>query len=380
MYRRAAVLLVPVTLAAIAYHAPVRAPVRDPEPILAPADTSFARLIDRLSEPGGFFDSDNLISNEASYLHVMGVLRRRGVQGGAYVGVGPDQSFSYIAEIRPEIAFIIDIRRDNLLHHLLFKALFANARNRTEYLALLFAREPPADIERWTGRELDDVVTWIDRQSPDEEQFATTADRIRRTVESFGIPLDSTDYATIRRFHRAFFAAGLGLRFTSRGRSTRSYYPTYRDLLLETDLEGTRANYLADEERFRVVKDLEARDRIIPVVGNLAGDHALAAIGDEVRRRGLVVSALYTSNVEYYLMLDRIFEHFAATVAESLPYDDTSVLIRSYFGRGWPHPQNLRGYYATQLAEPLSSFVEEQRAGGYTSYAELVSRNVLENR
>jgi hypothetical protein len=34
-----------------------------------------------------------------------------------------DQSFSYIAAIRPAVAFMIDIRRDNLLMHLMFKAL-----------------------------------------------------------------------------------------------------------------------------------------------------------------------------------------------------------------------------------------------------------------
>src|SRR5919109_3135190 len=66
---------------------------------LAPTevDSAFARLIQRLSEPGGYFDSDNLISNETSYLHVLDRMREFGAQGGVYVGVGPDQNFSYIA-------------------------------------------------------------------------------------------------------------------------------------------------------------------------------------------------------------------------------------------------------------------------------------------
>ena len=95
-----------------------------------PADSAFARLVQRLSEPGGYFDSDNLISNETSYLHVLDGMRRLKVQGGAYIGVGPDQNFSYIARIRPTTAYIIDIRRDNLLLHLLFKALFARSTTR----------------------------------------------------------------------------------------------------------------------------------------------------------------------------------------------------------------------------------------------------------
>ena len=98
-------------------------------------DTTFAGMVARLSEPAGYFDSDNLISNETSYLHAVSHLRAGGVKGGAYIGVGPDQNFSYIAAIRPTIAFMIDIRRDNLLMHLMFKALFERSQNRFEFLS-----------------------------------------------------------------------------------------------------------------------------------------------------------------------------------------------------------------------------------------------------
>jgi hypothetical protein len=49
----------------------------------AQQDSAFGRLVARLSEGGGFFDSDNLISNETSYLHVLGAMQARGVTGGA---------------------------------------------------------------------------------------------------------------------------------------------------------------------------------------------------------------------------------------------------------------------------------------------------------
>src|SRR5690349_10221818 len=78
---------------------------------LAQAPLPFAQTIARLSEPNGYFDTDNLISNESSYLQVIPDLARRGVRGGAYIGVGPDQNFTYIAATRPAIAFIVDIRR-----------------------------------------------------------------------------------------------------------------------------------------------------------------------------------------------------------------------------------------------------------------------------
>src|SRR5262245_57598047 len=92
-------------------------------PTLAAATPPFAEMVGRLSEPGGDFGGDNLISNEQSYLHVMPALAQARVSGGAYVGVGPDQNFSYIAQVKPEIAYLIDIRRDNLLLLLLFRAI-----------------------------------------------------------------------------------------------------------------------------------------------------------------------------------------------------------------------------------------------------------------
>src|SRR2546421_11844598 len=65
---------------------------------------AFAALSLRLSEPGGYFDSDNLISNETSYQHVLIKMRELAVAGGAYIGVGPDQNFTYIARLRPRPA------------------------------------------------------------------------------------------------------------------------------------------------------------------------------------------------------------------------------------------------------------------------------------
>jgi hypothetical protein len=40
-----------------------------------PRPTAFASLVDRLSERPDYFDTDNLISNERSYLHIAPDLR-----------------------------------------------------------------------------------------------------------------------------------------------------------------------------------------------------------------------------------------------------------------------------------------------------------------
>src|SRR5215210_2847962 len=146
--------------------------------IAQPTAQSFAARVERLSEEGGDFDTDNLISNERSYLDVIPALKAAGVSGGAYIGVGPDQNFSYIAQIRPAVAFIVDIRRDNLLLHLLFKALFSLSRTRVEYLALLFGRAVPADLLGWRDSPIDRLVQYINRPALDAKSLGSTRLRL----------------------------------------------------------------------------------------------------------------------------------------------------------------------------------------------------------
>jgi hypothetical protein len=343
-------------------------------------ESTFARLIAQLSESGGYFDSDNLMSNEASYLHVLGRMRTLGVTGGAYLGVGPDQNFSYIAQVRPRIAFIIDIRRDNLLQQLLFKAAFTRGRSRAEYLALLFGRAAPAEPQRWEASTIEDLVAWVDSTPPSPGAAAAAQTAILSTVRAFEVPLDERDLETIARFHRTFIDAGLDLRYTSHNRPPRAYYPTYRQLLLERDLTGKQGSYLASEADYRFLKSLQERHLVIPVVGDLGGEHAVAAIGRLIAERGEKVSAFYTSNVEQYLMRDGVsFDRFAANVRR-LPRDQRSVIIRSYFGGGFyrQHPNAVPGYYSTQLLQTLDSFVAEHEVGGYQTYRDVVTKHVLE--
>jgi hypothetical protein len=362
-----------------------------PEPAAATAlepipDTQWVRLVVELSEPGGYFDTDNLISNESSYLHVLGPMDRLGVRGGAFIGVGPDQSFSYMAHQRPALAFIVDVRRDNLLHHLLLKALFHEADRRVEYLGLLLGRsvpgrppgEPASGSDPWLEA---DPARLLDALSaspggPGSVEAREAWERLRGRILSFGLPLEPEELATIERFHATFVGAGGGLRFTSHGRPPRPYYPTFGQLLSETDLEGRRGSYLATEEAFRFLDALQEGNRVIPVVGDLAGPSALRAIGAEVEARGLTVRALYTSNVEYYLVRAGTFAGFSSSLA-SLPVDRWSVLIRSVFPNAARHPDAVPGYYSTQTLVRLEDVQDALATGGYAGYRDLVTRDAV---
>jgi hypothetical protein len=302
-------------------------------------NTEFVQLIVAFSEPSGFFDTDNLISNETSYLHAIDRLREPGISGGVYVGVGPGQNFSYIGQMRPRIAFIVDIRRDNLLQHLLYKTLFALGGTRVEYLCLLTGRSAPDNPQEWQDRSVAELVEYVDGRSADVDVVSGARSAI---FESFNRP-------------------------------PRRDYPTLRQLLLETDRAGSHANYLADEDAFRFLQSLESRNLIVPVVGDLAGPHALKAIGRYVADAGESVSAFYTSNVEFYLMRQGGFVQYTENV-KSLPVDERSVIIRSYFNRGFSRtlPEHVPGYNSTQLTQNISEFVSAYESGSYRTYWDLV--------
>ena len=314
----------------------------------------FSALVARLSEPGGYFDSDNLVSNETSYLHVIPALHALEVRGGVYLGVGPEQNFSYMAEIKPDLAILIDIRRDNMLLHLLLKAMFETARNRMEYLCLLYGRPAPRDPLRWTGAPLEDLLTYLDITPGDSAVFAKDHAALLERVGRYGVQLADSDRATLARFHEEFFRSGLEIPFPSRGRSSRPGYPTERQLYLATDLDGRQQSYLATEDRFRTVRDLERRDRVVPVVGDLSGQVAMPAIAKYLAERGLRVSAFYVSNVEMYLFRSGTFSRYAENM-RALPSDPGSVIVRSVFGRGmpWGGPGGAGG-----LAPPVQMSVQ----------------------
>jgi hypothetical protein len=339
------------------------------------SDSSFAALVARLSEAGGYFDSDNIISNEASYLQIASQLAKVGTHGGVYVGVGPDQNFSYLALIRPSIAFMLDIRRDNMLEHLLFKSIFAQSRNRLEYLCRLFGKPVPADIDVWNNRSASLIIGYLQQTPTDSASVQAYRRASNDRITGFHVALDARDRATIDRYRAEFVADGLETRYSSLGRNNRLDYPTFGQLMLATDRAGKAIGYLADEDAFQFVRSMELRDRVVPVVGNVAGDKAVKAIGAYAREHNLKVSAFYLSNVEQYLITrDGGFDEYAANI-RALPHDSTSVIIRSYFGRfGVAHPLFTpgRGTISASMIERLDSFLKRVRAGEIRTYPDLV--------
>ncbi len=328
--------------------------------------SEFVRWVRELSEDGGYFRDDSFTSNETGYLHVMGKLGTLGVRGGAYVGVGPEQNFSYIAKIRPEIAFVVDIRREMLIQHLMYKAIFHHARDRAAFMALLFSKEASD-----SGRSLADLLDAIAAGAATHERFTANLATIRETIEiAFQFPLAPSEAQSLEHVYRAFWQAGPAI----------SYGPGFarlRDLLLESDLDGKQASFLANEADYAFVRSLHQDNRVIPLVGDFAGASALAGVAEFLAQQGIALSAFYTSNVEEYLFQDRTFGKFADNVGK-FAISDRSVFVRSLRG-GWAerHPENDRGYARISLVGEVAPFLQDYRDGASSNYWKLITRNCL---
>jgi hypothetical protein len=332
-------------------------------------------LILKLSEPEGYFDSDNFVSNEAAYLRVLPALRRMGVKGGAYLGVGPDQNYSYMAETLPEIAFIIDIRRQNLLQHIYYKALFQLSANRIEYMERLFGRQlrRHRNPERATIGEL---LRLTDEAAvrPDFQKLKLA--EAENLIRSWDLGLSSGDLTSISYIARAFMQGGPDMKFTSYNRPPHSHHPSYRGLLMETDSQGMQTNYLAEEERFRAIKRLHHANRIVPLVGDFGGEGAVHRTAIELRRRGVEVSCLYISNVEFYLFRGDHWSNYVTNLRD-LPWSLNGCIVRSYANVWQPHPAQIPGYYMSTLVQPAKSFLANEAGGVNVTYWDMVTRDNL---
>ena len=327
------------------------------------SDAEYWKLLSDVSEPGGHFRlEDNYTSNEMEVGQLATALRARHVAGGVYLGVGPEQNFTYIAAIRPRMAFVVDIRRQAVTQHLMYKAMFEMARDRAEFVSLLFARPRPANVDAATPIqrlwELYDAVPSDSAMA--RANYARVVERITRT---HGFPLTAEESAQLRRVFDAFVSYGPGITtrggpdFRGGGRGFSALTGSSLDSL------GQPQSFLSSEENYRFVKSLHERNLIVPVSGDFAGPNAIRAIGAYVAEHGAVVSAFYVSNVEQYLFMDGKQHAFYDNVA-ALPVDSASVFIRPYSMR-----RRMGGGDggATRSLCPIAPFLRAVAAGAVTS-------------
>jgi hypothetical protein len=329
----------------------------------------FLALSGALSEPNGYFQSDNLVSNETQFQHVMPELTRVARPGRVYIGVGPEQNFSYVAAVQPAMVFIVDVRRGNLHLHLMYKALFELSADRAELVARLFSKKRPEGLTRESSAQ--EIFAAFDKVETTQELYkvnlAAIADHL---VKARGLRLSDDDLKGIEYVYYQFFWYGPSIQYWSTGGNGRGgrTAPTFADLMTADDGAGKPRSFLASEDRFAFVKALEEKNLVVPVVGDFGGPKALRGVGAYVREHGGMISAFYLSNVEQYLGRNGTWGQFCGNVA-TMPLDESSTFIRSV--------RNGNFVPGVGLDSELGNMVSETKSCTMTGAARVLFRSGL---
>ena len=338
------------------------------------SDEAFWKLITDFSEPGGSFVSDNFVSNELAFHDVLTTLAEGRKPGGVYLGVGPEQNFTYIAALMPKIAFIFDIRRQNMTEHLTYKALFEMSADRAEFLSRLFSRPRPADLSKDSSA----VVLFNAYQAvpPDPSLLDETLNAVKqRLVTVHGFKLTPDDETAIGYILRAFYTGGPNLTYSGPRISGRTILPSYEELMTDSDSNGKPRSFVATEENFQIVQQLQKDNLIVPIVADFGGPTAIRSVGEYLREHGATVSAFYVSNVEQYLFMSDSWKRFYANVA-MLPLDSKSVFIRPLINIGGgtytASPVFRSGFRWDTMLFPMEHLIAGVEAGTIQSYYDVI--------
>jgi hypothetical protein len=296
------------------------------------SDAEFWKMIEDFSEPNGEFPYENFVSNEISYQTVIPELKRTISPGGVYLGVAPDQNFTYVAALNPKISFVIDIRRQNMLELLMYKALFEMSPTRAAFLSNLFSRPRNANLADTSG--LEGMFDALEAIRPNRVVYDKTLQAIKDNLKQHQYRLSGKDLNGIEKVFNAFYQGGPQMDYKFASATPTQRVPSFVGLMTTDDHTGTNWNFLATKAAYDRVRDMQNRNVIVPLVGDFAGPKTLRAIASYLKKHNAFVSVFYISNVEYYVQQEgRKWKSYQANLA-ALPTDSKSTFIRWTSGPG----------------------------------------------
>ncbi len=315
-------------------------------------DERLATVVDQLSDSSDGPHADNFVSNEDSFPRVAATLAKRAHPGGIYLGVGPDQNFTYIAQARPALAFIVDFRRRNLLLHLLHKALFSLAVDRVSYLERLTARH----VRRFPlSPTAEDLVDAFSKAPFDRNRLDQTISEVVAVLRPLALIRDE-EWSTLATIHARLAGPGIHARFLA-----LRIYPTFARLMTTTGRDGQPSHLFARESFYQVVRSCQLGDRVIPVVGDFSSLSTLPRLGDWLRKRGFSVDVFYTSDVEFFLLRSGKFSPYLANLIQ-LPWSREAVIVRTST-REIVHSERFAGDSSTTIVRPVARFLKAAKSG-----------------
>src|SRR5688572_13987486 len=197
-------------------------------------DAEFWRMVTDFSESGGDYQYENFVSNEISYQEVLPALSRLAKPGGVYFGVASEQNFTYIDVVRPKVAFIFDMRRQNTLQLLVYKALFEIADNRADFVSLLFSRKRPAGLGPNSSAE--SLFQAVAEAKPDPQVHATTLQAIKdRLIRQHRFALSADDERKLEYIFGVFSRGGPRMDYGFASSAPNPFVPSYHMLAVTND-------------------------------------------------------------------------------------------------------------------------------------------------
>ena len=340
------------------------------------SDVEFWSLIVSLSEPTGTFSSENVLSNESGFAFAIPDLLRSTGSDGVYIGVGPEQNFNYIAAVRPRMAFVVDIRRQNLLEHLLYKALIELSPDRATFVSRLFSRTRPTGLS--SAATAQELFRAFAGAPIDELAFQVNLRRVKALLTAeHKFPLTPEDILAIEHIYAVFRDFGPQVDYNSSGKmpgGRTDAMPTYAELMTETGEDSREYSYLSNEQGYEFVRTMETRNLLVPVVGDFGGPKAIRAIGTYLKDHRASVSVFYVSNVESYLFrsVPGLNPNGGAVNfynnVRALPLTNSSTFLRSI-----PLPSGRGGATAWQtlVTSSIQRTIQELDGGNLTTYVDL---------
>jgi hypothetical protein len=337
-------------------------------------DAEFSRLFTELSEPGGDYPYQNFVTNEETIQDVMPVLTKVTKPGGVYLGVGPEQNFTYVAGVKPRMAFIFDIRRQNAIEHLMYKALFEMSPTRGDFVSHLFSIKSTEKVPA-TARA-NGLFLAFDGLKGDKAYYTQNLAAIKDNLAKHKLPLTAEDLKKVEYIYDVFFRAGpdIDYKFASEWPAGMAPAPTYVQAMTDTDADKKPWSFLATEANYQFLREMHLKNLFIPIVGDFTGPKAVRAVGNYVRQHNAIVSAFYVSNVEFYFVeprgtreqLQRFYENVA-----TLPMDRSSLFIR--FVGLQDAVTNLKWWKQliwVQTVAPMADLTAKVKAGEKPTYGQ----------
>ena len=208
--------------------------------------------------------------------------------GGGYVGLGADQSFSFIAAARSRWAWLFDYDPTVVRLHYILRAIILSTPTRQGFVDAF-----------------------------DAKNAKTTSALIKKT-------LSDTAFPNSKPLSDAEVAAVEGTFLVSRAALSDAYILALK--------QGNAWSWLRSDDAYKYIRLLYQQGRIVSLKGNLLTSVALPSIGAAAKKLGVPVRVYYTSNADDQWPLNQEYRDNLL----SLPFDEKGVMVHTTIpvGRG----------------------------------------------